>query len=113
MNLMREISLSYFKLIQLEKTLADLDVVSKISSEINVKTPNQIIEFIRNQQQSYFIENKQKQFQSILNKQYKQIQQLRQIFDQYLQETSHHRINSSSNTSTEHSTILSTNSNFS
>jgi hypothetical protein len=88
---MREISSYSLKIIQLETILSDLDIVSNISIKINATTTNQIIHALQIQQSSHFIQQKQLEFNSILNKQQKRIQQLTnliQILEQHLQQTS-------------------------
>jgi len=88
---MREISSYSLKIIQLETILSDLDIVSNISIKINATTTNQIIHALQIQQDYHFIQQKQLEFNSILNKQQKRIQQLTnliRILEQNLQQTS-------------------------
>jgi len=74
---MRQISSYSLKVVQLQRILFDLDIVSNISTKMNAKTSNQIIDALKTQQTSIFIQQKQSEFNFILNKQQKRIQQLK------------------------------------
>jgi hypothetical protein len=82
---MRQISSYSLKVVQLQRILSDLDIVSNISTKMNATTSNQIIDALKTQQTSIFIQQKQSEFNFILNKQQKRIQQLKD-FIQILEE---------------------------
>jgi hypothetical protein len=118
---MREISSYCLKVVQLERILSDLDIISNISTKINAKTPNQLIDELKIQQNSHFIQNKQSEFNFILNKQQKRIQQLRdliRILELHLQQISDQcqtklTFNFQKNSSIDQSMIISSNSIYS
>ena len=82
---MREISTYSFKVIQVQRILSDLDIVSTMAQQKNLTTSNQIIDTLQLEQSSHFIGKKQIELNSILNKQQKRLEQLRnslQIIEQ-------------------------------
>jgi hypothetical protein len=88
---MREISFYSLKVVQVERLLSDLDIVSNIASKHNATTSNQIIDALNLEQGSDFIQQKQMEFNSILNKQQIRIQKLRDFIEkleEYFQQTS-------------------------
>jgi hypothetical protein len=84
---MRQISSYCLKIIQVERILSDLDIVSNIAKKINATTSNQIIDALKIEQGSDFIQQKQFQFNSILNKQQKRIQLLKDLIQKFEQQT--------------------------
>lgn len=86
--MMREISSYSLKVLQLQRILSDLDIVSNIAINTNSKTSNQIIHQLKIKQNSNFIQQKQSEFNSILNKQQIRIEQLN-YFIQNIQQTYH------------------------
>jgi hypothetical protein len=89
--MMREISSYSLKVVQVERILSDLDIVSNIALKINATTSNDIIHALKLEQGSDFIQQKKTEFNSILNKQQKRIEQLRNFtykLEKYLQKTS-------------------------
>jgi hypothetical protein len=115
---MREISSYCLKVVQVERILSDLDIVSTIANQINPTTSNEIIHLLKVQQGENLIQQKQIQFNSILNKQQKRIEYLRDFIsklDQYFQQTSdpcgiQSVFNLHFNSSKDQSTIISSNS---
>ena len=88
---MREISSYSLKVIQVERILSDLDIVSNIALKNNATTSNQIINLLQSQQGTDFIQQKQMEFNSILNKQQIRIQKLRDFIktlEDYVKQTS-------------------------
>ncbi len=83
MNMMREISLYCLKVVQVERILSDLDIVSNIAGKMNLTTTNQIIEALKIEQGSDFIQQKQIEFNSVLNKQQQRIQRLKDLIDNF------------------------------
>ena len=77
MNLMKEISSYLSKVIHLERILSDLDLLSSILPDKNGFSSEQIIEVLQTEQNSNFIQQKQNEFNSILTKQQKRIEQLK------------------------------------
>lgn len=74
---MREISSYCLKVVQVERILSDLEIVSNMDLKINGKESFDIINALKIKQNSNFIKNKQIEFNLILNKQEKYIEQLR------------------------------------
>jgi hypothetical protein len=88
---MREISSYSLKVIQVERILSDLDIISNIALKNNATTSNQIINLLQSQQGIDFIQQKQIEFNSILNKQQIRIQKLRDFIktlEDYVKQTS-------------------------
>jgi hypothetical protein len=81
--MMREISSYCLKIIQVERILSDLDIVSNIVLKMNPTTTNQIIDALKIQQGSDFIQQKQIEFNSILNKQQKRIQLFKDLITKF------------------------------
>lgn len=73
---MKQISNYSLKVIQIQRILSDLNIVSNIASQTNSKTSNEIIYQIKIKENYHFIQQKQSQFNQILNQQTNQIQQL-------------------------------------
>jgi len=115
---MREISSYCLKVVQVERTLSDLDIVSTIANQINPTTSNELIHLLKFQQGQNLIQQKQIEFNSILNKQEKRIEYLRDFIsklDQHFQQTSDQcqiqsLVNLHFNYSKDQSTIISSNS---
>ncbi len=93
-NIMRQISSYCLKIVQVERILSDLDIVSNIAKKINATTSNQIIDALKIEQGSDFIQQKQFQFNSILNKQQKRIQLLKDLIQKFEQQTSDQSVKS-------------------
>ena len=91
MNLMKEISVYSMKIVQLEEVLADLNILWNISMKINAKTSKEMIDALKNEQNSLFIQEKQRQFHSIKNKQIKRLQFLTNLIEKF---QIHHQLNS-------------------
>ena len=81
--MMREISTYCLKVVQVERILSDLDIVSSIAGKMNLTTTNQIVEALKIEQGSDFIQQKQIEFNSILNKQQQRIQRLRDLIEKF------------------------------
>jgi hypothetical protein len=111
---MREISSYSLKIVEVERILSDLDIVSTIALKINATTSIDIVHALENEQGSDFIQQKQSELNLILNKQQKRIQQLRnfiQKLETHLQQTSDQcgiklTFNLQSNATIDQSTII-------
>ncbi|CAF1143866.1 unnamed protein product [Rotaria sordida] len=87
-NMMREISSYCLKVVEVERILSDLYIISNIRININKIKSIYIIDALKIEQTSDFIQEKEKEINSIINKQEKRIQQLRdfiKILEEYLQ----------------------------
>lgn len=83
MNLMKEISKHYLKIVEYEKRLFDLDLLMNLFNETKKKKRiDEIIDQLSQDSQCDYIQNKQNQFDSILNKQQIHLEQLNQILFQ-------------------------------
>ncbi len=71
------------KVVQVERILSDLDIVSNIARKMNLITTNHIIEALKIEQGSDFIQQKQIEFNSVLNKQQQRIQRLRDLIEKF------------------------------
>ncbi|CAF1123424.1 unnamed protein product [Adineta steineri] len=117
-NIMREISSYCLKVVEVERILSDLDIVSTIVNQNKITTSNDIIHALKLEQNSNFIQQKQNEFNSISNKQQKRIEYLRnfiQRLEEQLRQTSDPCetqliFNLHSNSSIDQSRIFSTNS---
>lgn len=85
---MREISSYCLKVVEVERILSDLDIVSNMAVKMNVTTSNEILRALKMEQGLNFIEEKQTEMYSILNEQQKRIEHLR-IVVQKLEENLH------------------------
>ena len=116
--MMREISSYCLKVVDVERILSDLDIVSTIALKMNVTTSNEILYALKLEQGSDFIEQKQAEFNSILKLQKKRIEQLRYLLnkiERHVRQTSNQcgvqlTSNIRSSTSTDLSTAISSNS---
>ncbi|CAF1929613.1 unnamed protein product [Rotaria magnacalcarata] len=90
-SMMREISSYGLKVIEVERILSDLDIVSNVAFSMNATTSNEIVHALKIAQGSDFIEKKQTEINSIINQQEKRIEQLRdsiEILEENLRQTS-------------------------
>lgn len=76
---MKEISVYSMKIVQLEEVLADLNIVVKIKA----KTSKEIINALKKEENSSFIQEKQRQFHSIRNKQIQRLQFFTNLIEKF------------------------------
>ncbi|CAF4034568.1 unnamed protein product [Rotaria magnacalcarata] len=95
-SVMREISSHGLKVIEVERILSDLDIVSNVAFSMNATTSNEIVHALKIEQGSDFIESKQIEMNFIITNQVKRIEQLRdsiEILEENLRQTSKLNIN--------------------
>lgn len=86
--MMREISSYCLKVVEIERILSDLDIVSVMAAKMNVTTSNEILHTLKTEQGLNFIEDKQAEIYSVLMQQQERIEQLRD-FIRKLEENLH------------------------
>ncbi|CAF3638069.1 unnamed protein product [Rotaria socialis] len=95
-SMMREISSYGLKVIEVERILTDLDIVSNVAFSMNATTSNEIVHALKIEHGSDFIESKQIEMNFIITNQVKRIEQLRdsiEILEENLRQTSKLNIN--------------------